>query len=272
MSGSDHPPAHEDRPLAVGRVLAGYRLERFLGRGGYAYGLGAIRVRDGARVVVKMIRRPHRGDEEREEDLLREGELLRALAHPNVMPCLEGVRAEGWCFLVFPWLGGGMLRDLARAAPLAPATAVQACLGALAGLGHLHARGFVHRDVKPHNLHLGDDGVCRVADLGLAVERWRRHGRGAGTEAYRAPEADRGLYDERTDLFGLGLTLHWLLTHGRPGRDERGRPLLGPGLPEPLARWIRQAIDLEPELRYESAARAGRALRAAAEQAELPLT
>jgi eukaryotic-like serine/threonine-protein kinase len=266
-----HHDRSEDRPLVSGRVLGGYRLERFLGRGGYAYGLTAVRERDGAPVVVKMIRRPHRGDPEREADLLREGDLLRALAHPNVLPCLEGVRAEGWCFLVFPWLGGGMLRDLAARAPLQPARAVRACLDALAGLGHLHARGFVHRDVKPHNLHLGDDGVCRVADLGLAVERWARHRRGAGTEAYRAPEAARAVYDERTDIYGLGLTLHWLLTHRRPERDERGRPLLAPALPEPLGRWIRQAVDLDPDLRYESAQRAARALRAAAEQAELSL-
>lgn len=259
-----------DGPALTGAVLGGYRLGRYLGRGSTAHGLEAERLADGARAVCKVLRACHRGDTAREAALLHEGELMRELAHPHLMPCLEGLQDQGHTLLVLPWLGGAPLRDVARAAPLPPGEVVPALLGALAGLEHLHAHDVVHRDVKPSNLHRAADGTCRVMDLGLAAFGFGRHGRGAGTAGYRAPEAERGAYDERTDLFSLGLTAHWLLTHGLPGRDERGRPVLDPRLPPMLARWVGQCVALDPDHRYEDAGRATRTLRAAAAAEGIP--
>ncbi len=140
-----------------------------------------------------------------------------------------------------------------------------------AALGYAHAQGVLHRDVKPANLLLDEHGVVWVTDFGLATaieaEGLTRSGDLLGTLQYMAPEQLKGVYDERTDLYGLGLTLYELLTL-RPAFHEadRGRLLervskgvdqrpsrLRPGIPGDLETIVLKAVSADPRHRYRTA-------------------
>jgi serine/threonine protein kinase len=150
---------------------------------------------------------------------------------PRPAPGAAARDASGF-YLLYEWHAGrtlgDWLRDRTHGQPLSVAQAVGAITQAAQLLGWLHRQGVVHRDIKPDNLHLGDDGVLRVLDLGVALsgrepEATRRlH---AGTPSYMNPEQWAGyerssdiqgqLPDAGSDLFALGVTLYQLLSHGR---------------------------------------------------------
>ncbi|MFN4120842.1 protein kinase domain-containing protein [Acidovorax sp.] len=170
---------------------------------------------------------------------MQSGHAAVHLARLNTWPAEPGpaaVGAEGpdapsasAFYLLYDWHAGETLGQRLRSQqPLAVAQVVSLVMQAAQVLGWLHRQGVVHRDIKPDNLHLGDDGVLRVLDLGVALsgrepEATRRlH---AGTPSYMNPEQWPGyersddtegqLPDAGSDLFALGVTLYQLLTHGR---------------------------------------------------------
>ncbi len=200
---------------------------RELGRGGTGVVDLAEDARLGRRVAIKTLRPTLAASPWARERLLGEARTIAALEHPNIIPIHEvGVDEEGGVVLVLGYSDGRSLKEvLSGGRCLDLDTAIPIAAGIARGLAAAHARGVVHRDVKPSNVLVGDDGVARLTDFGIA--RSASPG-GAGTSAavgtpvYMSPEARAGeASDPRFDVWALGVVLHEML-HGHPPEFRDG--------------------------------------------------
>ncbi|MDP3820290.1 MAG: bifunctional protein-serine/threonine kinase/phosphatase [Burkholderiales bacterium] len=175
-------------------------------------------------------------------------------------------------YLLYDWHSGQTLEQLfARrdARGLAVADVVAWSLAGARGLGRLHRLGVIHRDVKPGNLHLGEDGQLRLLDLGVALsgnETAEQRDLHAGTPSYMNPELwDGARADARSDLFALGVTMYQLLTGHLPygeiepyqtmryRRDAKPLSRLRPDVPIWLDHLVLKAVARDPKARFETA-------------------
>jgi eukaryotic-like serine/threonine-protein kinase len=207
------------------RALAGgrYEVERELGRGGMGRVLLARDAALDRYVAVKLL--DAGGDPELRERFLREGRFAAQLSHPNVVAVFDTGEADGRPFVVMEVVEGGSLADEVRRRGALPPDEVAALGRQLcAGLHAAHARGLVHRDVKPQNLLLARDGTLKVADFGIARSTSQsptltRAGTVLGTPAYMAPEVVRGeAATAASDVYSAGAVLYELAA-GRPPRS-----------------------------------------------------
>jgi serine/threonine protein kinase len=199
-----------------------YRLERLLGHGGMAaVYLGRDTELDRP-VAVKLLAENLAGDAVFRKRFLREARLAARLSHPNVVSVYDaGESRAGQPYIVMEHVEGRTLADLLHErGRLSAAEAVGLAAQACRGLGLAHAAGLVHRDVKPQNLLLREDGTLKIADFGIAraaeTTALTEVGTVLGTAAYLSPEQAAG--EEVTsaaDVYSLGAVLYELLT-GRP--------------------------------------------------------
>src|SRR5438034_7647691 len=146
-----------------------YRIERLLGRGGMADVYLARDVELGRPVAVKVLAERLAGDEAFRKRFLREARLAAGLSHPNVVGVYDAGEEAGRPYIVMEYVGGETLADLlARRGKLPAGESVALALQVCSGLGHAHAAGLVHRDVKPQNLLLRGDGTVKITDFGIA--------------------------------------------------------------------------------------------------------
>jgi len=204
--------------LAGGR----YRLERPLGHGGMATVHLARDTELDRLVAVKLLAEDLDRDETFRTRFLREARLAARLSHPNVVKVYDvGESDDGRRYIVMEHVDGASLAEVvADRGRLAPDEAAALAIQACHGLAHAHAHGLVHRDVKPQNLLLREDGTLKVADFGIArgaeARALTQAGTVLGTAAYLSPEQAAG--EEVTsaaDVYSLGAVLYELLT-GRP--------------------------------------------------------
>jgi len=195
-----------------------YRLERPLGHGGMATVYLAQDEELHRPVAVKVLAQNLAGDAALRQRFLREARLAARLSHPNVVSVYDaGETEEGLPYIVMEYVPGTTLAELGRTpAKEAVGLVLQACRG----LAHAHAAGLVHRDVKPQNLLLREDGTVKVADFGIAraaeTTVLTEVGTVLGTAAYLSPE--QALGEEVTpaaDVYSLGAVLYELLA-GQP--------------------------------------------------------
>jgi len=267
--------------LAGGR----YRLERRLGRGGMAVVHLAHDEELRRQVAVKVLAEPLAADDDFRRRFLREARVAARLSHPNVVAVYDAGEDDGVPFIVMELVRGETLAAvLTRRGRLPAQEVVELGVQAASGLAHAHEHGLVHRDVKPQNLLLREDGTLKVADFGIArpaasTERLTEVGTVLGTAAYLAPEQATG--DDVTaaaDVYALGVVLYEALAGRTPypaaslgellaARKEGGpRPVreLAPETPEPLEDAIMRCLARNPLYRPTSAAEAARLLAAAA--------
>ena len=210
----------------TGELLAGrYELERELGRGGMATVYLARDLRLSRRVAVKVL---HAGLEARFAERFRqEAEVVASLKHPNVLEVYDfGEDAARGPFLVCEWVQGENLRDLARRlAPVPPEAAALLGWELARALEAAHARGVVHRDVKPDNVLVARGGPLKLADFGIAAlaDQVRLTSTGAviGSLAYMAPERiDTGAFSPASDVYAVGVVLFELCAGTTPHAGE----------------------------------------------------
>ena len=210
----------------VGEIISGrYELEQLVGSGGMS---NVFRAHDRLlerTVALKVLHEQFTRDEDYVERFRREARSVAQLAHPNIVTVIDRGEQEGRQFIVFEFIEGENLKDLVARGPLPVRDAVQLALQVARPLAFAHARGLVHRDVKPQNVLLNEDGVAKVTDFGIArsldVHGVTQTGTVLGTSDYIAPEQARGSkVDPKTDVYSLGAVLYELLSGEVPFKGD----------------------------------------------------
>jgi serine/threonine-protein kinase len=212
----------------VGRVLDGrYAIRSRIARGGMASVYLAVDERLDREVAVKVMHAGLVSDEDFVRRFIREARSAARLTHPGVVQVFDQGDDDGVVFLAMEYVPGRTLRDLMRErGPLTPREALDVMEPVLDALGAAHRAGIVHRDVKPENVLLADDGRIKVADFGLAravstATASSSTGVLLGTVAYLAPEqVERGGASARSDVYASGILLFEMLTGSKPYDGE----------------------------------------------------
>jgi hypothetical protein len=232
--------------MGPGVLFGGYRIEAVAGRGGMGVVYRATDLSLERPVALKLIAPEFAQDPGFRERFLREPRLAASLDHPGLVPIYEAGEREGQLFLAMRWVEGSDLRRMLQdAGRLSPEVTVSVLTQVAAALDATHRRGVVHRDVKPANILVDDDGHAYLGDFGISGEAGGG-GRMAGTLDYLAPEQIRGEdIDGRTDCFALGCVLHECLSGAPPFRRGTESEALWAHLREPPPR-LRDYPHLDP--------------------------
>ncbi len=263
------PPAG---PL-VGKTLGNYELLRELGAGGMARVFLARQRGLERKVALKLFHASLMEDPQQVARFRQEARLLAQLDHPHIIPVIEVVESGPWLGLAMGFAGGGSVRGLVRPEGLPAASIASIGAQAARGLAYAASRGVVHRDIKPDNLLLSEDGRVLLADFGIAraqdSARLTATHALLGTPAYMAPEQweDSKSCEHRSDLYALGCVLYELAA-GRPpfaadklAQVMRQHLLEVPSpLPGELGLVIGRLLAKRPEDRFADGEAAARAL------------
>jgi serine/threonine-protein kinase len=236
-------------------VLTRYELGGVLGEGGQARVFHAVDRRDGSTVALKVLRPELAKDPQAVARFVAESRLLMELDHPHIVHGLRVAREGATFFCAMEEVDGECLQQtLEREGRLDEDTALRVVRQVADALDHLHRRGLVHRDVKPGNIMLGDDGRAVLIDLGFAVP-----GAGgpdaattAGTVHYISPEQARGaaVLDVRADIYSLGATLYHLCTGALPFAGRTSEEVLAKQVLESLSGAGIRAMNLSQQVHY----------------------
>jgi eukaryotic-like serine/threonine-protein kinase len=221
-------------------------------------------------VAVKVLRPRTGADSTPHKRFLREARLAARLSHPNIVRVYDAGETDDGLFIVMEYVPGRTLADVGK---LPADEVVRLALQACAGLQHAHDAGLVHRDVKPANLLVGDEGVLKLADFGIAraaeVTRLTELGTVLGTAAYLSPEQAAGQeVTVAADIYSLGAVLYELLTGRAPLEfgslaevaAKQSEALIPPvrdvepSVPEPLEAAVMPCLARDPRFRPQSAA------------------
>ncbi|MYS88067.1 Stk1 family PASTA domain-containing Ser/Thr kinase [Streptomyces sp. SID5464] len=206
----------------VGQVLDGrYRIDARIAVGGMATVYRAVDTRLDRVLALKVMHPSLAVDGSFVERFIREAKSVARLAHPNVVQVFDQGTDGSYVYLAMEYVAGCTLRDVLRErGALQPRAALDILEPVLAALGAAHRAGFVHRDMKPENVLIGDDGRVKVADFGLvrAVDTvTNTTGTVLGTVSYLAPEQiENGTADPRVDVYACGVMLYEMLTGDKP--------------------------------------------------------
>jgi ABC-type branched-subunit amino acid transport system substrate-binding protein/glutamine cyclotransferase len=236
-----------------GMTFAGYRVESSVGRGGMGVVYRATDLSLERPVALKLIAPELAEDERFRERFLREPRLAASLDHPNVIPIYEAGQHDGQLYLAMRFVDGSDLRTVLEREGKLPSERALAVLGQVAGaLDAAHRRALVHRDVKPANVLLDEDGHAYLTDFGITKQVGGDStdtGRVVGTLDYLAPEQIRGdPVDGRTDVYALGCVLYECLAGVAPFRRATEAEILWAHMQEQPAP-LRDHAALDPVLR-----------------------
>ncbi|GGY13096.1 Stk1 family PASTA domain-containing Ser/Thr kinase [Streptomyces tanashiensis] len=257
----------------VGRLLDGrYRVDARIAVGGMATVYRAVDTRLDRVLALKVMHPALATDAAFVERFIREAKSVARLAHPNVVGVFDQGAEGAYVYLAMEYVAGCTLRDVLRErGALSPRAALDILEPVLAALGAAHRAGFVHRDMKPENVLIGDDGRVKVADFGLvrAVgSATATTGSVLGTVSYLAPEQiEHGTADTRADVYACGVVLYEMLTGGKPHSGDTPAQVLYqhlntdvpapsaavPGLAPELDDLVAAATARNPEVRPHDA-------------------
>lgn len=248
-------PPPPERSLRVGGMLGKYRLERRLGRGGFATVYAATDTLLGTKVAVK-VPSVEFVSAELVDEFRREARLTSRLDHPHILPIRDASFIDGRLVIVTP-LAERTLDDRLQKR-IAFESAFELLTQLLHGVTHAHQRGVIHCDIKPENVLLFEDNRIRLADFGIAKAAQRTvRGSGTGTVGYMAPEQAMGKPSARSDVFSIGLIAYRMLAGKWPEYPfewpfpaaDRLRRRAHPD----LIGVIRKSVQIRPRDRYRDA-------------------
>ncbi|MGW3715935.1 Stk1 family PASTA domain-containing Ser/Thr kinase [Streptomyces sp. NPDC005133] len=265
----DPSPAFGQGDPIVGQLLDGrYRVDARIAVGGMATVYRAMDTRLDRVLALKVMHPALATDASFVERFIREAKSVARLAHPNVVAVFDQGAQGAYVYLAMEYVAGCTLRDVLRErGALQPRAALDILEPVLAALGAAHRAGFVHRDMKPENVLIGDDGRVKVADFGLvrAVgSDTNTTGTVLGTVSYLAPEQiEHGTADTRTDVYACGVVLYEMLTGAKPhtgdtpaqviyqhlNEDVPAPSAVVPGLATELDELVASATARNPEAR-----------------------
>ncbi|MFJ5174592.1 Stk1 family PASTA domain-containing Ser/Thr kinase [Streptomyces griseoviridis] len=257
----------------VGQLLDGrYRVDARIAVGGMATVYRALDTRLDRVLAVKVMHPALAADGTFVDRFIREAKSVARLAHPNVVQVFDQGTDGTYVYLAMEYVAGCTLRDVLRErGALRPRAALDILEPVLAALGAAHRAGFVHRDMKPENVLIGDDGRVKVADFGLVRSMdtvTHTNDTVLGTVSYLAPEQiAHGTADPRVDVYACGVVLYEMLTGDRPHAGDSPAIVLYkhihedvpppsaavPGLAHPLDELTASATARDPESRPHDA-------------------
>lgn len=256
----------------IGRTVSHYRIMSELGSGGMGVVYRAEDLSLGRHVAIKFLSPQLDADPEARRRFLHEAKAAAALDHSGICPVYETGEADGHPFIVMALIEGQTLRDRIAGGPLPIAEAVGIAAQVAEALHEAHAKGVVHRDVKPSNIMVGPKGQARIMDFGLAqltgASRLTRSGTTLGTIAYLSPEQARGEgADGRSDIWSLGIVLYEMVSGSRPFQADHEAAILANlahatpaplsgrrvGVPLELERIVAKCLEKESGRRYQHA-------------------
>src|SRR3954468_4987698 len=280
MSGEGTTEGSGPIGLAAGSEFAGFVIERRLGHGGMGIVYLATEIRLERQVALKVIRAELAGDEDFRARFRSESRTAASVEHPRVVTVFGAGERDGLLYVSMRYVPGRDLGQMVEAdGPLSPDDATRLIAQVADGLDAVHAAGLVHRDVKPHNVIVDEEGDAYLTDFGLAKAMGASTGLTAtgqviGTVDYMAPEqieAER--VDARTDVYALGGVLYNAVTGRVPFAERESSAKMWAHVNEPppsagrrgsiLDPVIRRAMAKEPIDRFPSAGDLGRAAVAA---------
>ena len=259
----------------IGKKLDGrYEILQLIGVGGMANVYKARDVIDERLVAVKILREEYASNEEFVRRFKNESKAIAALNHPNIVKVYDVSFSDKMQSIVMEYIDGITLKDyIDQQKIIRWKEAVHFTVQILRALQHAHDKGIVHRDIKPQNIMLLQDGTIKVMDFGIA--RFARSqmatitDKAIGSVHYISPEQARGeKTDEKTDLYSVGVMLFEMLTGKLPftadsavsvaiqqiqSKPKRPRDL-NPSIPEGLEQITMKAMQKDPAKRYQSAA------------------
>ena len=257
-----------------GTVIGGrYQLEKTIGTGGMAkVWLAHDRLLD-RRVAVKILADRYASDPGFVERFRREASAAAGLSHPNIVTVYDRGETDGSYYIVMEHLPGPDLKEIVRQrGKLAPRQAVDAALQILAALSAAHRRNVIHRDIKPQNVLVAEDGHLKVTDFGIARAGddagMTEVGSVIGTAQYLSPEQARGEdVTTASDCYSTGIVLYELLTGRVPFDGEKpvaiamrqinevpvAPRVIVPQIPPPLNEIVMKALEKRPGSRYRTA-------------------
>lgn len=277
--------------LTQGQQLGHYRIDGTIGRGGMGTVYRATDTRLEREVAIKVLPVEVTADVERRQRFRQEALLAAAFNHPNIATVHDVGEQERVTFIVMELVRGESLRRLIGSQPLDIGRAIDIATGIAAGLARAHREGVLHRDLKPDNVVLTDDGVPKILDFGLgkligdgdshddgplaeaptatvqSSPHLTRAGQVIGTLAYMSPEQVHGRsVDARSDVFSFGVLLYEMLSGTRPFAGESNldtatailrddpAPLdeLRRDVPSGLRAVVARCLEKAPERRFAS--------------------
>lgn len=266
--------------ISRGTTLGRYKVLFRLGGGGMGEVWRGRDERDGTDVAIKVLTEESARDPDRMKRFATEARAASSLEHRNILAIHEIGESEHGPYLVTEFVEGDTVRSLLAEGPLPLPRALDIAVQASEGIGHAHAAGIAHRDVKPENLIVRRDGVVKILDFGLArlfrpgglsgdAADFARTATGMilGTAGYLSPEQLRGeKADGRSDVFALGVVLYEMVTGSNPYQRTNPVDTFNAILREDpptlnaagdaggeLARIVGRALARKPEERYGSA-------------------
>jgi len=258
----------------LGQVIAGYRLEKRVGRGGMGTVYRANQLSLDRPVALKILSDDLASNREFTSMFVHEARAAARLSHPNIVLAYDVGKDKEKFFFAMEYVSGGSVQELlAKVKKIPLKQAVHFVIEAAKALEYAEKQGVVHRDIKPDNLMITKDGGIKICDLGLAKSFTSSEPVAAqegicGSPHYIAPEQAQGkAVDHRADIYSLGATFYRMLTGitpftGNSVKDlikkhitEKPRPIreMEPSAPESVARVIDRMMAKKPEQRYQSA-------------------
>lgn len=259
----------------IGRVIGGrYEILQRLGAGGMATVYLANHRLLERKVAVKILNPEYASDEEFVRRFRREAQAAASLSHPNIVSIYDVGHEGDIHYIVMEYVPGETLKELInREGPLPVRRAVDIATQICDALVCAHRNRIIHRDIKPHNILLTEDGRAKVSDFGIAraaaSATLTHSGSIVGSVHYFAPEQARGsITDEKSDVYSLGIVLYEMLTGKVPFQGESPISVAlrhvqeripspretVPSIPPEVERIVMQAAERDPQQRYQSAA------------------
>jgi serine/threonine protein kinase len=224
-----------DEERLDGRIIAHYRIEEKLGQGGMGVVYRALDTRLHRPVAIKFLPAKSEAVQERRDRFLQEARSASALNHPNIVTIHEIGRHEETDFIVMEFVPGKTLHELIHSRGLSLSETLKYAIQIADAMAIAHGAGIVHRDLKPANILIGDRGVVKIVDFGLAkrtepirdqdvthtMQAETLEGLAVGTLPYMSPEQAEGKrVDARSDIFSFGAILYEMVTGRRAFRGD----------------------------------------------------
>jgi beta-lactam-binding protein with PASTA domain/predicted nucleic acid-binding protein len=259
--------------IEQGTVIDGrYEVLSRIGAGGMAEVYLARDQLLGRQVAVKLLHHRFAEDQEFVERFRREASSAAGLSHPNVVAIFDRGEWDGTYYIAMEYLPGRSLKTVVRErGPLAPAAAIDVVIQVLRAAGFAHRRGVIHRDLKPHNVILDEEGRAKVTDFGIAragASDMTLTGSIMGTAQYLSPEQAQGhAVSAASDVYAVGIVLYELLTGAVPFDGETAVTIalkqvsvapaspsvLAPAVPAALDAVVLRALAKDPAQRFADA-------------------